>query len=213
MHGNYYVRESAERNIHAKVLTIFIDEVFKESGMEISSVDAIAVSEGPGSYTGLRIGISAAKGLCYALNKPLIAISTLKSMAAGAQALVDPDHEEALLCPMIDARRMEVYDALYDLELNEYREVQADIISEESFNELLDERKIYFFGDGSEKCQEILGKHGNAIFLDDVKPSAINMIKLARQSFLDEKFEDVAYFEPYYLKEFVAGVPRVKGLR
>ncbi len=185
---------------HSKFITILIENLFSHSGEQMSDLDAIAVSKGPGSYTGLRIGVSTAKGLCYALEKPLIAISTLDSMAYEANRF---NHTKALLCPMIDARRMEVYNALFDAELHCLEEVNAKIIEENSFKELLDKQPVLFFGDGSQKCIKPFGENKNAIFIENVFPSAINIGVLALKAFEEKKFEDVAYFEPFYLKDFV----------
>lgn len=209
-------RESNQKNVHASLVSVFIDETIREAGLNFKDLDAIAISKGPGSYTGLRIGVSTAKGLCYALDIPLIAISTPRSMAAGmnrflnnSQDYVEPN---ALVCPMIDARRMEVYTALYDLTNTEIREIGADIIEKNSFGDYLQKSPIYFFGDGAEKCKEILSYQNNARFNEFVLPSAVHMIDLAFQRFNKTQFVDVAYFEPFYLKDFVAGKPRVKGL-
>ena len=190
-----------EKYSRAENLTLYIEEVCKQSSIKLTDIDAVAVSKGPGSFTGLRIGVSTAKGLCYALNKPLIAVSTLEAMTAGQIANFSFE-ASTLFCPMIDAKRMEVYCAIYDSALNELKKVSADIINETSFAELLALRKIIFFGDGAEKCKTKI-IHSNAIFLNNVYPSAKNMIALAENQFTQAKFEDVAYFEPYYLKDFV----------
>jgi tRNA threonylcarbamoyladenosine biosynthesis protein TsaB len=209
------LKESSVKNAHSSVLTDFIDECFRSSGIKPSALDAIAVSEGPGSYTGLRIGVAAAKGLCYALEKPLIAIPTLQAMAAG---MIDPapvvrsSATEDFLCPMIDARRMEVFSAVFNKDLSEIRETLAEIITDSSFSDILKEHGICFAGDGAAKCKPFLEKNENAYFLEDFQVSARYMIHLAEQKFLSGKFVDLAYFEPRYLKEFVAGKPRVKGL-
>lgn len=185
---------------HAEKLALFIEEILHNQQIQIKDLKTIAVSKGPGSYTGLRIGVSLAKGLAYGLNIPLISIDSLKSMAwAAKQQVTDP---KALFCPMIDARRMEVYTALYTSELKLKKEISAEIIDEKSFNSILDENNIYFFGDGAEKCKSVL-THSNANFLP-IKSSAKYMGELAEKSFLNSDFEDSAYFEPYYLKEFVA---------
>ena len=206
-------KETTEKNAHSAKLTIFIDEVLKENKLGFSDLDAIAVSKGPGSYTGLRIGVSTAKGLCYALDVPLIAINTLQSLAWGmAGSFSEKKHTSPLLCPMIDARRMEVYAAVFNFDLEEVRETRADIIEADSFLEYLDESQVIFFGDGADKCKEII-THPNAVFVDDVFPSSANMAIPANQKFIQKQFEDVAYFEPFYLKDFIAGIPRVKGLR
>lgn len=194
------LREVNEGYTHSENLTVFAEQVLKEAGVSFSDLDAIAVSKGPGSYTGLRIGVSAAKGFCFALDKPLIAINTLRAMASGVSI-----SERALLCPMIDARRMEVYCAVYDEQGNEIRPVSAEIIDENSFSDILKNNKIIFFGDGAAKCRAKLGQHPNAVFIDNVFPSAAFLAPLAEQKFNEKKFEDVAYFEPYYLKDFIAG--------
>lgn len=195
---------------HAVLLGVFVNDAIKELREREITIDAVAVSCGPGSYTGLRIGVSEAKGLCYGLDIPLIAINTLKIMAAGLleKGLAHPD---SLLCPMIDARRMEVYDAIYDQELNLVRDVHADIIESDSFADLLKDNKILFFGNGAAKCQDILANE-NAVFLDNIYPSAVDMVRIAEKAFLNKDFVDVAYFEPFYLKEFVATVPKNKVL-
>jgi tRNA threonylcarbamoyladenosine biosynthesis protein TsaB len=211
------LRESREKNSHSTTITLFIEEVMKSAGMPFGALDAIAVSMGPGSYTGLRIGVSTAKGICYALDKPLIAISTLQSMAAGmlnemeSQSIETPS-QKILLCPMIDARRMEVYNAFYDKDLNLAREIKAEIIQESSFANELDHYKVWFFGDGAEKCKPLLGHHPHAHFADDFQLSSSFMVTLAEAKFNHSEFEDVVYFEPYYLKDFIPGIPRVKGL-
>ncbi|RFZ84316.1 tRNA (adenosine(37)-N6)-threonylcarbamoyltransferase complex dimerization subunit type 1 TsaB [Mucilaginibacter terrenus] len=194
------VKEVTARNIHAEVLTLFIDELIAAAGITYTNVDAVAVSCGPGSYTGLRIGVSTAKGLCFALDKPLIAVETLSSMAAGVAADVAGD---VLLCPMIDARRMEVYTAVYNKAGDVIKPTAAEIITPESFADLLADNKVLFFGDGAEKCREVLGTNANASFLDGFSNSAAHLTKIAEQKLLARDFEDVAYFEPYYLKDFI----------
>ena len=210
------LRESNEKNIHSSVITVFIQEVLEETGKNAADLDAICISQGPGSYTGLRIGVSTAKGLCYALDKPLIAINTLQSMAFGKiKALENKDiqkRDDILLCPMIDARRMEVYTAIYDIEGNTIRDTKAEIIDKNSFMDLLKGKQIWFFGNGAEKCRDILGQNPSAHFDTLIQPSAANMIIPAEIKYGAGEFEDVAYFEPFYLKDFLAGVPRVKGL-
>jgi tRNA threonylcarbamoyladenosine biosynthesis protein TsaB len=188
---------------HAENLTLFIEAVVKEAKLSLKNLDAIAVSKGPGSYTGLRIGVSTAKGLCYSLDKPLIAINTLEHSAYGCSLMHGKSND--LFCPMIDARRMEVYCAVYDKSNKLIRSTAAEIIDEQSFQDLLEKQTVYFFGDGAEKCKSILSPHPNAIFLDHLYPSANNMITLAAHAFQKKQFEDVAYFEPFYLKDFVAG--------
>ena len=208
------LKESNTRNNHSSALPLFIDEVIKRTNVSLTDIDAIAVSEGPGSYTGLRIGVAAAKGLCYALEKPLIGVSTLRAMAYG-MAHRDSAITTAyiLFCPMIDARRMEVYCAIFDEKGNEIREVRAEIINETSFMKFLEKNKIVFAGDGALKCRSLFEKHPNAVFAEDFQTSAKFMIPLSEEKSLQKKFEDLAYFEPYYLKDFIAGKPRVKGLR
>ena len=192
-----------QRNAHAEVITVFIDELLAASGCNYSNIDAIAVSCGPGSYTGLRIGVSTAKGLCFALDKPLIAIETLEAMAFGAMAKGVAD--DMLLCPMIDARRMEVYTAIFNSNGENIKSTAAEIIDENSFADLLQDNKILFFGDGAEKCRQVLGDNPNSQFLSGFINSATYLTKKAAEKFLAKDFEDVAYFEPYYLKDFIAG--------
>ena len=184
---------------HAEQLTLFIQDVVNLANISLKKVEAVALSMGPGSYTGLRIGTSTAKGLCYALDIPLIAISTLKAMAF----TMAKNEKSAIYCPMIDARRMEVFSALYDVNNNHVRCVQADVVDENTYIEFLRD-EIIFFGDGSLKCQEIIN-HKNAKFIEGVYPSAKNLGILSKAKFENKDFEDVAYFEPYYLKDFVAG--------
>ena len=184
---------------HAEQLTLFIQDVIDSANVNLKDVESVALSMGPGSYTGLRIGTSTAKGLCYALDVPLIAISTLKAMAFA----MAKNEKSAIYCPMIDARRMEVFSALYDSNNKQLRGVQADVIGENTYAEFL-ENEIIFFGDGSLKCQEIIN-HKNAKFIEGINPSAKNLGILANTKFENKDFENVAYFEPYYLKDFVAG--------
>lgn len=209
------IEESHTQNSHSELITLFCDRVVKKNGITLDDLDAIAVSKGPGSYTGLRIGVSTAKGLCYGLDIPLISINTLLAMAAGIVIKAkDPKfNKESLLCPMIDARRMEVYTALFTDDLSEVEPTSAKIIDAESFSNYLNSKTLIFGGDGAPKCKEILGNNSNAVFLDDFNTSAAYMSKISEQKFNNEDFEDTAYFEPYYLKDFVAGIPKVKGLR
>lgn len=193
-------REDVTTNFsHSEKLLKFISKLFSDAKLSLSDLDAIAVSMGPGSYTGLRIGVSTAKGLCYGLDIPLISISTLKAMSFGMALEIKAD----LYCPMIDARRMEVYSAFFDINNTEVRKIQADIIDENSYKKELD-KKVVFFGDGSEKIKEKI-KHENAMFVSNFHPSAKNMGLLSYQKFNKSLFEDLAYFEPFYLKDFVAG--------
>jgi tRNA threonylcarbamoyladenosine biosynthesis protein TsaB len=198
------VKQLDERNIHAEIITVFIDELLASTGIKYNDIDAIAVSSGPGSYTGLRIGISTAKGLCFALDKPLIAVETLEAMANGV--IADGQYkaeDKLLLCPMIDARRMEVYTALFDITGNRIKPTAAEIIDEHSFSELLKNNRILFFGDGAEKCREVLGSNENAVFLPGFTNSATYLTTKAVEKFANQEFEDVAYFEPFYLKDFL----------
>jgi tRNA threonylcarbamoyladenosine biosynthesis protein TsaB len=189
-------REIAEMGYsHAEKLHVFIEEILIEANLKFSDLKAVAVSQGPGSYTGLRIGVSAAKGLCYALEIPLIAVDTLEVLAS--QIAI----EEGVIVPMIDARRMEVYSAIFDKNHQKIRETKAEILIEESFSDL--NQTVYFVGDSSQKAKTILKKE-NFIFLDDViYPSAKQMTKKSYTLFTNNRFEDVAYFEPFYLKDFM----------
>ena len=192
-----------QRNAHAEVITVFIDELLSASGFNYADIDAIAVSCGPGSYTGLRIGVSTAKGLCFALDKPLIAIETLEAMAFGV--INEGIETDMLLCPMIDARRMEVYTSIFNSKGENIKPTAAEIIDENSFADLLQDNKVLFFGDGAEKCREVLSHNPNAQFLSGFINSATHLTKKAEEKFMAKDFEDVAYFEPYYLKDFIAG--------
>ncbi len=204
---------------HSSLLTVFIEEVMHEAGLQAGDIDAAGVSEGPGSYTGLRIGVAAAKGFCYAKDIPLIAIDTMKALTATGlhhmsqiQGVTPPVAGKTLYCPMIDARRMEVYYALFDRDLNKMGKTRAEIIDENSFREEhLQDARIFFFGDGAAKCREVLTSP-NMHYVPGVYPSVRGMASEAEQLFGQGKFVDLAYFEPYYLKNFVAGKPRVKGL-
>ena len=190
---------------HAENLAPFAQQLLKKHSITATKIDAMAVSMGPGSYTGLRIGVAFAKGFCFAQNIPLISISTLEAMTVGA--LNDVTDMEALYCPMIDARRLEVYQSVFDSKLNSIIEISAHILENTSFAKLLEKSKMYFFGDGSLKAKEII-KSSNAIFLNSNYTSSKNFGELIHSSFVKNKFEDLAYFEPYYLKDFVAGTPK-----
>ena len=187
---------------HAEVLHPFIESILKEGNISKSEINAIAVSKGPGSYTGLRIGVSAAKGLSFALNIPLISIDTLTSLSFAVAI------DCGVIVPMLDARRMEVYAAIFSADHQPLRAIQADIIDATSFSDYLETGKVYFLGDGAEKCQAIL-THKNAVFVADKFPSAAQMAQLSFDKFSQRDFEDVAYFEPFYLKDFVA-IPEKK---
>nr|WP_321230660.1 tRNA (adenosine(37)-N6)-threonylcarbamoyltransferase complex dimerization subunit type 1 TsaB [uncultured Psychroserpens sp.] len=189
---------------HAESLHVFIDDVLKTAKINRTQIDAIAVSKGPGSYTGLRIGVSAAKGLCYALDKPLISISTLHALAHQVDA------QEGVIVPMLDARRMEVYSAIYDCEFNLLREIEAQILDELSFKKELENGKVFFVGNGTEKTKALLS-HDNAIYVDNKLPSANEMSALAYAKYKIGDIEDVAYFEPFYLKDFIALKPKPKS--
>jgi tRNA threonylcarbamoyladenosine biosynthesis protein TsaB len=184
---------------HAEQLTLFIEEVVKKSNITLKQLDGIILSKGPGSYTGLRIGTSTAKGLCYALDIPLVSVSTLQAMAFG----ISKNEDYKLYCPMIDARRTEVFASIYDKDNNEVREIRADIVDQHTYFDFLKD-KVLFFGDGAQKCKLIIN-NSNAHFLDGVFPCAKDMGVLGFEKFSSKDFEDVAYFEPYYLKDFVAG--------
>lgn len=184
---------------HAENLHVFIEEVIKKASITISQLNAIAISKGPGSYTGLRIGVSAAKGLAFTLNIPLIAIDTLQIIT---QSALQKDKSTAIYCPMIDARRMEIYTALYDANLNEQKNTEALIVDEKSVCQYEQYEHIYFFGDGMLKCKAILQSLKNASFIDSIIPSAKAMCKLSYKKYINKEFEDVAYFEPFYLKNF-----------
>lgn len=194
---------------HSEKITLFIDSVMKKAGISYNQLDAVAVSMGPGSYTGLRIGVSTAKGICYAVSKPLIAVSTLEAMAYG----VEPHGREALRVPMIDARRMEVYAAIFDENVNKIKDTEAVIIDENSFADLKKDHHLYLFGDGANKCAEIFANDANITVIKDFYCSAKYMNTIAQQKFNNDDFVDVAYFEPFYLKDFVPGTPTVKGLK
>lgn len=201
-------KEEAAPNIHASKLTLFINEVMEQAGIKFEELDAVAVSKGPGSYTGLRIGVSTAKGLCFALDKPLIGINTLSMMASGF--LTQQPNYKGYVCPMIDARRMEVFTAVFDHNLVEIEPTYAKIVDNESFKDLLNQQQITFIGNGAKKCSAII-QHKNAKFIFDNFNTASNMTSLANAAFTSEEFEDVAYFEPFYLKDFVATTPKKKG--
>lgn len=195
-----FTKSDSEGMNHAALLSVFIAEGMEFLKSVSKNIDAVAVSSGPGSYTGLRIGVSTAKGLCYGLDIPLIAVSTLEILTANA-LLTAEAATNTLFCPMIDARRMEVYAAFYNQEGIIQREISADIIDENSYSAILENHSVYFFGNGAEKCKTTL-THPNAKFIDGMYPLAQNMIALAEKAYAEKKFVDVAYFEPFYLKEF-----------
>jgi tRNA threonylcarbamoyladenosine biosynthesis protein TsaB len=201
-----FSKEDHEGPQHAVTLGVFVDEVLSMADSHAKPIDAVAVSCGPGSYTGLRIGVSMAKGICYGRNIPLIALPTLKVLSVPV-LLMDELPEDALLCPMIDARRMEVYAAIYDRALNEVKSVGADIVDADSYKEYLDKQPVYFFGNGAAKCLDTLT---DALYVT-VSPSARGIVRLAEEAFKRGAFEDIAYFEPFYLKEFLV-IPSKKKL-
>ena len=188
---------------HAEKLGTFVDEALAFVDSHELTLDAVAVSCGPGSYTGLRIGVSMAKGICYGRNIKLLAVPTLELLAVPILLHHESIEEEALLVPMIDARRMEVYSAVYDRSLKAVRAIQADVVDGDTYKEFLDKGPVYFFGDGAEKCMEVIN-HPNAHLIKNIEPVAKNMFPLAEKRMAEGKFEDVAYFVPFYLKDFVA---------
>jgi tRNA threonylcarbamoyladenosine biosynthesis protein TsaB len=208
-----FEKENHEGMNHARLLTVFMDEIFKGNGFSINMLDAVAVSKGPGSYTGLRIGVSVAKGLCYSLGIPLLAVGTIDVLGKFTaenkhEYLQNPDEDEnVLFCPMIDARRMEVYTSLFNSAGEQLEPVSAKIIDETSFFDRLENHRILFFGNGAGKCRQAL-IHPDALFLGPSKASARFMIKYAEEKFNKREWENVAYFEPFYLKDFVATVPK-----
>ena len=207
------MRETEGQNAHSEKITNFIHEVMEEAKINYPQLDAVAVSQGPGSYTGLRIGVSTAKGICYAADLPLMSIDTLEAMAYGMKdklgSQIGPDD---LLIPMIDARRMEVYASIFDANLNRINDTAALVIDENSFEDLRKDHRLWLFGDGAPKLSKLFENQPNINIIDGFKPSAAYMKVLAEQALLKQQFVDVAYFEPFYLKDFIAGKPHVKGL-
>ncbi len=191
---------------HAERLGTMVDEALSFTDNHAIPFDAVAVSCGPGSYTGLRIGVSMAKGICYGRDLKLIAVPTLELLCVPILLREIPE-EDALLCPMLDARRMEVYAGIYDRGLRTVREIRADIVDENTYKEYLDKHPVYFFGNGAKKCISTIN-HPNAHLIDGIEPLAKWMQPLAEKRYLNEQFEDVAYFVPYYLKDFVAKLPK-----
>jgi len=206
-----FAEEEPQGQQHAVKLGVFVDEALSFADSHAIPVDAVAVSCGPGSYTGLRIGVSMAKGICYGRNLPLIGLPTLEVMSVPVLLRHElPD--DALLCPMIDARRMEVYAAIYDRALRPVRPTAADVVDEATYREFLDRHPVYFFGNGSDKCKAKI-QHPNAHFIPGIRPLAKMMCPLAEKAVALEDYKDVAYFEPFYLKEFVATVAKSKVLQ
>ncbi len=203
-------KESFEGHSHASLAGVFVEECLSEMKRQELKLSAVAVSSGPGSYTGLRIGMSVAKGLCFGFGIPLIGIHTLDIMA-GSILCKAGDEAEGFYCPMIDARRMEVYAAIYDNKGSVVRPVSADIVDAGAYSEYLEKGRVTFFGDGAKKCKAVITSP-NAVFIDDVYPLASDMIPLAEKAFAEERFADVAYFEPFYLKEFHTTIAKNKVL-
>ncbi|KAA6317303.1 tRNA threonylcarbamoyladenosine biosynthesis protein TsaB [termite gut metagenome] len=199
---NIFIKEDLQGPSHAVSLGVFTDEALSFVDSRAIMLDAVAVSCGPGSYTGLRIGVSMSKGICYGRDIPLIGISTLEVLSVPV-LLYQELPDDALFCPMIDARRMEVYTAVYDRTLNIQHQVSAEIVDENSYLDCLDRHLVYFFGNGMAKCREKI-THPNARFVDDIYPLARMMSPLAEKAVAAGKYEDTAYFEPFYLKEFIA---------
>lgn len=196
-------KEDHEGPNHAVILGVFVQEALSFIDSHAVPLDAVAVSCGPGSYTGLRIGLSMAKGICYGRDVKLIAIPTLELMCVPLLLGEKINEENALLCPMIDARRMEVYSQFFDRALKEVRSINADIVENNTYDDILVQQPVYFFGNGAEKCHEVLTHH-NAHIIEGIVPLAKNMYPLAEKRMANEQFEDVAYFVPFYLKDFVA---------
>jgi tRNA threonylcarbamoyladenosine biosynthesis protein TsaB len=199
--------ENFEGPSHGVVLGPYVEEAVSFADSHAIPIDAVAVSSGPGSYTGLRIGASTAKGLCYGRNLKLIAVPTLELLCVPLLLHHEELPETVLFCPMLDARRMEVYTAVYDRSLKPLKEVSAKVIDETSFQEFLEKGKVVFFGNGAEKCKDVI-RHENAIFVDDIDPLAKYMFPLAEKALAENRTVDVAYFEPFYLKDFVATKPK-----
>ena len=192
---------------HAVKLGVYVDEALSFIDAHGISLEAVAVCCGPGSYTGLRIAVSMSKGICYGRDVKLISIPTLELMAVPVLIGEHPAEEDALIVPMLDARRMEVYAKVMDRALKEVRPIQADIVDADTYKEYLDRGTVYFFGNGAEKCMEVIN-HPNARLVKGIEPLAKNMAPLAEKRFVEGKFEDVAYFVPFYLKDFVAKMPK-----
>ena len=192
---------------HAERLGSFVDEALSFIDHHAIPLDAVAVSCGPGSYTGLRIGVSMAKGICFGRDVKLIAVPTLALLCVPVLLGEMPDAADALLCPMLDARRMEVYAQVFDRSLHEVRATRADVVDGDTYRALLDSRPVWFFGNGAAKCREVI-RHPNAHFVEGIEPLARHMMPLAEKRWAEERFEDVAYFVPFYLKDFVAKQPR-----
>ncbi len=202
-----FEKEDSSGPNHAVKLGVFVDEALSFIDSHLIPLDAVAVSCGPGSYTGLRIGVSMAKGICYGRSVKLLSVPTLNLLCVPVLLREQIQEENALLCPMLDARRMEVYAQLFDRALNEVRPIQADVVDADTYKSYLNERPVYFFGNGAEKCIEVIN-HPNAHLIKNVEPLAKYMFPLAEKRMMNEQFEDVAYFVPFYLKDFVAKTPK-----
>ena len=202
-----FAEENQQGPNHIEILGTFLDEALSFADNHAIPVDAVAISCGPGSYTGLRIGISMAKGICFGRNIRLIAVPTLEVLCVPVLLEEDELDDNSLLVPMIDARRMEVYSEIFNRSLKSIKPISAEIINSESYREYLDRGPVYFFGNGASKCKGTIN-HSNARFIDNIKPLAKNMLPLAEKRMAIEQFEDVAYFVPLYLKDFVAKQPR-----
>ena len=207
-----YEKVSFDGPSHASLLGVFVEDTVRESKSLGLKIDAIAVSSGPGSYTGLRIGVSMAKGLCFGYNIPLLSIPTLDILAYKAiQTIPIGNSHDALFCAMLDARRMEVYASIYDGTLKTIRDTEAEIVTEDTYTHFQEKRTVYFFGNGAGKCKNII-KSQNAVFIDDLHPLASDMVVLSERAYAEKRFEDIAYFEPFYLKDFIATVSKNKVL-
>jgi len=208
--GEFYVEETG-LNIHSSRLNMVIEKLMQLAGLKLDEIGAVCIDKGPGSYTGLRIGVSTAKGLCYALDKPLISTNTLQTMAYYYKS-ISPGNDNQLLCPMIDARRLEVYYALFDNDLKFIRNTQTGIIDESFLEDILSEKQVLFLGNGASKCKPFLSSHPNAIFPDlEIYPSAKAMMSFAIQKYEQKDFEDIFSFEPFYLKDFYFATPLAKS--
>jgi len=208
--GVLSLKESNDQRSHASMLTVFIGDILKENGIESSALEAVAVSKGPGSYTGLRIGVSVAKGIAFAASIPLIGIETTFSMFMGMRdRILNTNNSDTpfIFCPMLDARRMEVYYALYESSGEKIKDISAEIITEDSFSELPESKKLVLFGNGAAKCKNIIARE-NVLFVDDFEMSASYMHSPAFKALKSNQFEDVAYFEPFYLKDFITTTQR-----
>lgn len=205
--GIIFEKEDHTGPNHAEQLGSFVDQALSFTDNHAIPLDAVAVSCGPGSYTGLRIGVSMAKGICYGRDIKLLGVPTLETLCVPVLLREMVKEDDGLLCPMLDARRMEVYAQIFDRSLREIRPIHADVVDENTYKEYLDKQPVYFFGDGAMKCKEVIN-HPNARFVEGIEPLAKNMLPLAERRMAEGKFEDVAYFVPFYLKDFVAKLPR-----